>query len=151
METGSTPISSMIDSRQILYYKKNDPRKDPWDTQVKKAIDKYEIIPDNWTGSITQTKKIVKSKMDINQHIELLKISSTKSKVNHLIDNGIYKKDINRQHTYITECNKNECAPIFATRTRMLGVINNYRSAHIHDTHFTLIPQKINFNNSSDP
>ena len=23
METGSTPISSMIDSRQILYYKKN--------------------------------------------------------------------------------------------------------------------------------
>ena len=50
----------MIDSRQILYYKKKpnldnhhtNPRKKPWGTQVKKAIDKYEIIPDNLTGSI---------------------------------------------------------------------------------------------------
>ena len=139
METGSTPISSMIDTRQILYHKKKpnldnhhtDPRKDPWDTQVKKAIDKYEIVPDNLVGSITQAKKVVKSKIDIYQHNEILKISSTKSKVKHLIDNGSYKKDINRQHTYITECNRNECAAIFATRTRMLGVKNNYRSAHM--------------------
>ena len=28
-------------------------------------IDKYEIIPDNLTGSITQAKKKVKSKIDI--------------------------------------------------------------------------------------
>ena len=69
-------------------------------------------------------KKIVKSKIDIYQHNEILKISSTKSKVKHLIDNGSYKKDI-------TECNRNECAAIFATRTRMLGVKNNYRSAHM--------------------
>ena len=27
------------------------------------------------------------------------------------------KKDIDRQHTYITKCNRNECAAIFATRT----------------------------------
>ena len=108
-----------------------DPRKDPWDTQVKKAIDKYEIIPDNLKGSITQAKKKVKSKIDIYQHNEILKISSTKSKVKHLIDNGSYKKDIDRQHTYITKCNRNECAAIFATRTRMLGVKNNYRSAHM--------------------
>ena len=81
--------------------------------------------------SITQAKKVVKSKIDIYQHNEILKISSTKSKVKHLIDNGSYKKDINRQHTYITECNRNECAAIFATRTRMLGVKNNYRSAHM--------------------
>ena len=139
METGFTPISSMIDSRQILYYKKKlnldnhhtDPRKDPWDTQVKKAIGKYEIIPDNLKGSITQAKKKVKSKIDIYQHNEILKISSTKSKVKHLIDNGSYKKDIDRQHTYITKCNRNECAAIFAARTRMLGVKNNYRSAHM--------------------
>ena len=108
METGSTPISSMIDTRQILYHKKKpnldnhhtDPRKDPWDTQVKKAIDKYEIVPDNLVGSITQAKKVVKSKIDIYQHNEILKISSTKSKVKHLIDNGSYKKtSIDSIHT----------------------------------------------------
>ena len=31
---------------------------------------------------------------------------------------------------YITEQNRNECSDIFATRTRILGVKNNYRTAH---------------------
>ena len=56
--------------------------------------------------------------------------SSTKSKVKHLIDNEGYKKRIQQRHTYITERNRNECSAIFATRTRMLGVKNNYRTAH---------------------
>ena len=59
-----------------------------------------------------------------------MEASSTKSKVKHLIDNEGYKKGIQQRHTYITERNRNKCSAIFATRTRMLGVKNNYRTAH---------------------
>ena len=52
------------------------------------------------------------------------------------------KKDINRQHTYITECYRNECAAIFATRTRMLGVKNNYRSARIYGLNMQMVQRQ---------
>ena len=42
---------------------------------------------------------------------------------------------MNRHYTYITECNRNECSSVFETRTRMLGVKNNYRSVHMDLTY----------------
>ena len=59
-----------------------------------------------------------------------MEASSTKCKVKHLIDNEGYKKGIQQRHTYITERNRNKCSAIFATRTKMLCVKNNYRTAH---------------------
>ena len=56
---------------------------------------------DNLVGRTTQAKEVVKSKIDIYQHNEILKISSMKSKVKHLIDHmGATKKtSIDSIHT----------------------------------------------------
>ena len=58
METALTPISAMIDSRQIIYHaKKSKPnndainqKKDTWDKRVRSAMSKYKINPADLEG-----------------------------------------------------------------------------------------------------
>ena len=149
METALTPISAMIDSRQIIYHAKrskpnNDAinqKKDTWDKQVRSAMSKYKINPADLEGKSNRKKERnkIKAKIDTFTHNEIMEASSTKSKVKHLIDNEGYKKGIQQRHTYMTERNRNKCSAIFATRTRMLGVKNNYRTEHDD----LLWPQKV--------
>ena len=65
METALTPISAMIDSRQIIYNaKKSKPnndainqKKDPWDKRVRSAMNKYKINPADLEGKSNRKKK----------------------------------------------------------------------------------------------
>ena len=98
--------------------------------RVRIAMSKYKINPADLEGKSNRNKRNeIKAKIDTFTHNEIMEASSTKSKVKHLIDNEGHKKGIQQRHT---ERNRNECSAIFATRTRMLGVKNNYRTAHNH-------------------
>ena len=79
METASTPISAMIDSRQIIYHaKKSKPnndainqKKDPWDKRVRSAKSKYKINPADLEGK-SNRKKETRSMQKLT-HLHIMK------------------------------------------------------------------------------
>ena len=112
----------------ITYKAKENGAKYGWKYETEKTKNKLNIVPEDLLGSKYHTKAIVRTKVH-NKFIEKMEASGRdKSMVRHLIDAKDEEWSPGKPSQYIMEMTRKQASIIFKTKTRMLGVKNNFRN-----------------------
>ena len=131
----------MIHEKQLMYYHKITKSQNglikntamdkntPWNKHIQTIIQKYNLDHDTTNLSKKQMKHRVK-RLIKKAHVEkILTQGNTKSKLHDLITHKT-PENMEKTPTYMNTLRRNECASIFAVRSRMIKTKHNKHSGN---------------------